>query len=103
MRPFLSPGDMVTLRSRQDYRPGDIVFAMTRPDRKPVLHYVASAEIGGYTLMGAANLVQTEYCRAEDVAGAVELPHISRRSVLLWHRLLPLRRYLLWIYRKFSV
>lgn len=101
MLPFIKPGATVTLRARAAYRRGDIVLAMIRPQGRVVLHYVADCHGDCFTLMGAANLVLTERCMAGDVIGAVEAPRISRRLVALWHVLLPLRRYLLWIYRKF--
>lgn len=95
MRPFLRDGQRVSVRRRDAYRPGDIVLAATLPEGRVVMHYVAAVGEDTLELMGAANLRQREHCRPADVAGALEEPRISRRTVLLWHRLLPLRRLLL--------
>lgn len=110
------------------YRPGDIVLALASidnpapgTDERPVtdnpapgtncqlpatsyhrvvLHYVVAVNPdGAVTLMGAANLRQTERCHLTDMAGRVTLPHVSRRAIILWHRLLPVRRYLLRLLR----
>lgn len=102
MLPFLHDGDEVTLKRSERYRRGDIVLASSYPAGKVVLHYVAEDAGDTLILMGSANLKQVEYCRMNDVAGRVESPHICRGGLLLWHRLLPVRRYLLWLYRFFS-
>lgn len=100
MVPFIHDGTTVTLRQSASYFPGDVVLAVTYPERKAVLHYIVSADRHGYTLMGAGNLVMTEWCRREDVAARVDAPVLNRKRILLWHRLLPFRRYILWLYRK---
>lgn len=97
MLPFLKHGAAVTLKSRPCYRRWDIVFAKVDSEAKAVLHYIAGEEGEYYRLMGAANLCQTELCRKTDVAGGLEHPHVSPWKVRLWHALLPLRRYLLWL------
>lgn len=95
MRPFLHHGQQVTLERAAEYQPGDVVLALTRPDGAVVLHYVAEVRGDELTLMGAANLQQTERCGVGDVCGRMTSPAISRRRILFWHRLLPLRRFLL--------
>ncbi len=100
MLPFIRHGMTVTLRQSPSYFPGDVVLAITSPRRRAVLHYIVKADRHGYTLMGAGNLVQTEWCRREDVAARVDTPILNRKRILLWHRLLPLRRYFLWLYRR---
>lgn len=100
MAPFLRHGEAVTLRRRHHYRRGDIVLARTYPEGRIVLHYICSVGGGIYHLMGAANLVRTEQCRECDIAACVVAPGIGRRSLMAWHRLLPVRRYLMWLYRK---
>ncbi len=100
MFPFLTDGEQVTVRSRGVYRAGDIVFAKLAPTDQAVLHYIAGEEGEYYKLMGAANLCRVELCRKTDVAGGLEHPQVSPRKVRLWHALLPLRRYMLWLCRK---
>lgn len=102
MEPFLREGEAVTLMKRARYAPGDIVLARTRPEGEIVLHYIYG-EIGDhYLLMGSANLARVERCAKSDVAGAVASPRISPAILRLWHRLLPMRRYIMWIYRKIA-
>lgn len=123
MLPFLRNGERVTLIRKSEYLPGDIVLARTDRDRYckdglscrnkdvlpnsgkdglVVLHYVVSFGDGIYKLMGSANLRQVEYCRAEDIAGYVIMPIISRHKIMSWHKFLPIRRYLLFLLRKIS-
>lgn len=99
MLPFLTDGDPVIVKSRAHYRAGDIVFAKLASTDGVVLHYIVGEEGDCFKLMGAANLCQTELCRKTDVMGALDHPQVSTRKVRLWHALLPLRRYLLWLYR----
>lgn len=99
MLPFLADGDPVIVKSRAHYSAGDIVFAKLASTDGVVLHYIVGEEGEYYKLMGAANLCQIELCRKTDVAGGLEHPQVSPRKVRLWHALLPLRRYLLWLYR----
>ena len=115
MLPFIRGGrDEVTVSPRQNYAVGDIVLALTHPDGKPVLHRIYATTPDGFQLMGDANLTRREQCTRADVLGAVSeiihpcghavsclSPH-HRRRARLWRRLLPIRRYLLWIYRLVS-
>ena len=56
--------------------------------------------------MGDGNLVGTESCRLGDILGTVTeiiRPNGSKKKVTkgtFWRKLLPVRRYILWVYRK---
>ena len=110
MRPFLESGrDKVRLSPVSTLQVGDAVLAEIRKDTY-VLHRIVAIEGDGLTLMGDGNLRGVEHCRRSDVAGVVTCyvrrgrdieasdPRLCRR-VRLWRRLLPLRRYLLCVYK----
>ena len=90
---------------------GDVVLAWVEGNRY-VVHRIISIDGNRVTLMGDGNLVGTEHCSLSDVkakathvVGSDEQPHdlyTSRRmlGVRLWWWLLPVRRYLLVIYRR---
>lgn len=99
MCPFLRDGAEVRLIAAPVYRRGDVVLCRT-VDGRVVLHYIIKVEAETCTLMGAANLMQTELCHRVDIIGKMISPAVGRRGVILWHCLLPVRRYLMWIYRK---
>ena len=75
-----------------------------------MLHRIIQLEGDQVTLMGDGNVQGTESCRRQDVAGIVTHylrpkrtllasdPQLQRR-IRLWRRLLPIRRYLLFIYK----
>ena len=77
-----------------------------------VVHRIIHIEGDNVTLMGDGNLAGREHCSRSDVFAQVTwvvLPGGKRRSLgtlrfrlaaKIWYILLPLRRYLLWIYRK---
>ena len=110
MRPFLEHcRDKVRLAPFTDLKVGDAVLAEISPD-KYVLHRIVEIEGDVVRLMGDGNLSGVEACRKADVVGMIT--HYTRRgktipasdprlqrSVRLWRRLLPVRRYLLYIYR----
>ena len=111
MLPFIHGGiDSVVLTRPGDVRPGDVVLARI-DGRRYVLHRVMEVSDTRVELMGDGNLVGREHCRMEDVlARADEVVkgdgrHVrldtprQRRAARLWRRLLPFRRYLLFIYR----
>lgn len=112
MRPFLEHcRDKVTLAPFQTLRKGDAVLAEVAPG-KFVLHRIVCIEGDAITLMGDGNLRGVEHCRYGDVAGVVTSYWRNGRtlsasnrwlrgSVVLWRGLLPVRRYLLFIYRLF--
>lgn len=112
MRPFLEHcRDKVTLSPVETLAVGDAVLAEIRPGTF-VLHRIIRLEGDRLTLMGDGNLRGTESCRCADVAGVVTLYHRNGRclkasgrglrvSVRVWRSLLPVRRYLLFVYRLF--
>lgn len=114
MRPFLEDGrDKALLTKPGNVSAGDPVLAETAPGHY-VLHRIISMKNGRVTLRGDGNL-NTETCRPEDIKGAVigfyrkgnKTPDRTdglkwRVYSFFWTRLLPLRRYLLYIYRHVS-
>ena len=90
---------------------GDVVLAWVEGSCY-VVHRIIRIDGDRVTLMGDGNLVGTEHCRLSDikaiathVVGSDEQPHdlyTSRRmlGVRLWWWLLPIRRYLLAIYKR---
>lgn len=110
MRPFLEhERDRVILAPPTDLRVGDAVLAEISPGHY-VLHRIIRIEGEQATLMGDGNVCGTESCLLQDVAGIVTHylrpnrtllasdPRLQRR-IRLWRRMLPLRRYLLFIYK----
>lgn len=111
MLPFIRPGDLVTIEARERYERGDIVLARATGPHPVVLHAVVCPSAIGYTLMGTANLQLTESCTPADIAGAVvtvgregrvvSMASRRRRAAMsAWLRLRPVRRYLMFIYRR---
>ena len=114
MRPFIEGDkDSVILASmnRQPQR-GDILLAQVTAangNKTYVLHRLVRIENHQssiiYILQGDGNLSGEETCTRNDIIGrviAIETPQGRRKRLtrgILWHRLLPLRRYLLKIYR----
>ena len=111
MLPFIRGGrDSVLLRKADELKVGDIALAEISEGRY-VLHRIEMIEGETIVLMGDGNLVGREKCRREDVmAIAVKIIKGSReidcqspghlRNAEIWKRLLPVRRYLLAIYRR---
>ena len=111
MLPFIRGGrDSVLLRKADELKVGDIALAEISEGRY-VLHRIEKIEGETIVLMGDGNLVGRERCRREDVmAIAVKIIKGSReidcqspghlRNAEIWRRLLPVRRYLLAIYRR---
>lgn len=110
MYPFISGGrDTVELRKTDTLSVGDIVLAEV-PERGYVLHRIYKMEGEQLVLMGDGNLRATERCRKEDVLGKVvrilrdgqyveSSSFAERLKARCWRRLLPLRRYLLFVCR----
>lgn len=108
MLPFIrGEKDSVNLKKYGAVEVGDIVLARIAPQRY-VLHRIIALEGDKVTLMGDGNLVGTETCRLSDILGTVReiiRPNGSTRKVTkgtFWRKLLPVRRYILWIYRKLN-
>lgn len=111
MFPFIrDKRDSVVLWKTKDITVGDIVLAQVA-ERGYVLHRVYKIEGERLTLMGDGNLRATERCRREDVLGKVvrilrngryvECSSFPERfKVECWRRLLPVRRYLLFVCRR---
>lgn len=111
MLPFIVGGrDEVMIEKREEYNKGDIVLAEVAPQRF-VLHRIIRMEREGMVLMGDGNLWGTEQCRKESVYGRVtgivyqgQIRDCNRKSerwkAEVWQFLLPIRRYLLAIYRR---
>ena len=113
MLPFIVGGkDSVALYKPGTLRKGDVVLAYTQ-EKGYVIHRIDS--IGGdglYALLGDGNLVQREHCQLADIkatATHVIKPNGKRKPLnegwlrfagRVWRLLLPIRRYLLWIYKK---
>lgn len=112
MRPFLEDGrDKAVLKATKAPRKGDVVLAETFPGRY-VLHRIITIESDIITLRGDGNIA-TEQCRKADVKAVAIAFYRKSRNVAdrtdglkwriyswLWLRLYPVRRYLLFIYRK---
>ena len=110
MRPFLEhQRDCVILDAPRDLKVGDAVLAETVPDHY-VLHRIIAIQGDEITLMGDGNIRGTEHCQRKNVAGVVthylrpgrtllaDDPVLKRR-IRLWRKLLPIRRYLLFVYK----
>ena len=89
---------------------GDIALAEI-DEGHYVLHRIERIEPTRITLMGDGNLRGKEYCRRKDIAGKVDLIYrngkeidpwatTEQRHVRLWLALTPIRRILLFIYRR---
>lgn len=101
MLPFIrGDRDSVTLKKVDRVNIGDIVLA-NLPDKRYVMHRVITQKDDNVTLMGDGNLVGTELCRPQDIIGTVIMINGHKPAKgTLWRRLLPIRRYLLAIYRR---
>ena len=111
MLPFIRGSrDSVLLRKAGELKVGDIALAEISEGRY-VLHRIEKIEGETIVLMGDGNLVGRERCRREDVmAIAVKIIKGRReidcqsqghlRNAEIWRRLLPIRKYLLAIYRR---
>lgn len=105
MRPFIVGGrDSVTLRRTEQIEVGNILLCETAPQHY-VLHRLIAIDGDRLTLMGDGNLRITEQCSRSDVLGmvmAVNHPdgRISRPTkARLWRWLMPIRPWLLKLYR----
>lgn len=110
MRPFLENlRDKVQLTAPTELHDYDAVLAEIAPGHY-VLHRIIDIQGDAITLMGDGNVRGVEHCRRENVKGVVTHYIRPRRTILasnpclcrcirLWRLLLPLRRYLLFIYK----
>lgn len=111
MRPFLEhERDKVVLTPvARPLRVADAVLAEIEPGHY-VLHRIIKLEGEHVTLMGDGNIRGTEHCMVKDVRALVThyvrprrtLPASDaklQRRIRIWRKLLPIRRYLLLIYK----
>ena len=111
MRPFIEGGrDSVLLVKPVDVKPMDVVLAKTE-DNRYVIHRVMEIAGDRVTLMGDGNLQGREHAECKQIYAKVTHvvhPNGYKRSLYtpfiqfvqkLWVSLLPLRRYLLKLYR----
>ena len=112
MRPFIIGGrESVILQKPVAPKVGDVVLAWVE-DRRYVVHRIIRMEGDRVTLMGDGNIVGTEPCKVGDIRAVAT--HVvgangkrrdlytpwRRRAAKVWWHLLPVRRYLLYIYKK---
>lgn len=107
MLPFIRGGkDSVSLRKPEGIKVGDIVLAVF--GGRPIVHRVIAINGTKVTLMGDGNLQGTEKGDLSEVMGIVDqiiTPSGRCRKPgngRMWHRLLPVRKYLLKVYRKWN-
>lgn len=110
MYPFIRDGrDLIVLLGNTEVNEGDIVLAEL-PDKSYVLHRIYQMQGDEILLMGDGNLHSMERCRKDAVLGkAIRIIRGScqvdcasaseRRKAVVWRRLLPVRRYLLFALR----
>ncbi len=112
MLPFIIGGrESVILEHPSSLKVGDVVLAGVEGSRY-VVHRVISIQGNRLTLMGDGNIAGTERCLKDDVkALATHVVNAKgqrhpldspwrKRWARLWFALRPVRRYLLYIYRK---
>ena len=112
MLPFIIGGrESVILEHPSSLKVGDVVLAWVEGSRY-VVHRVISIQGNRLTLMGDGNIAGTERCLKDDVkALATHVVNAKgqrhpldspwrKRWARLWFALRPVRRYLLYIYRK---
>ena len=113
MYPFICPSrDRVVLSVADAVVVGDIVLALLDSGHY-VLHRVVSIDGENISLMGDGNLASCELCTVKDILA--KATHIVRNGrqvstassceralARLWRMLLPIRRYLLFIFRLFD-
>lgn len=110
MRPFLEHlRDRVKLAPWTELQVGDAVLAEIAPGQF-VLHRIIEINGEQLTLMGDGNVRGTEHCTKADVCGVVTEylrpnGHVLlasdrklQRKIRIWRRLLPIRRWLLFVY-----
>ena len=114
MLPFIvGERDSVVMKRIDNLKPGMIVLAYVE-GRRYVLHRIISINGDVVTLMGDGNIVGVEHCHIADVkatatciirpSGVIDCQSMNHiRKAALWKSLLPVRRYLLAIYRRLFI
>ncbi len=113
MLPFIKGlKDSIVIVKPDNLETGDIVLARLTDSSEYVIHRILEFSGPQVILMGDGNLVGTETCRREDVKGKIiRIIHPDgtaidcnrpdeRRKARIWRRLRPVRRYLLYFYKK---
>lgn len=109
MLPFIKDKDTIKLEKYNNLKLYDIVLACIG-ENQYVLHRIIAMDGNRLTLMGDGNLKGCEKCRKEDVlAIAVNVirkgkeyncrDYLHIRKARIWNFLLPIRKYLLFIYK----
>lgn len=113
MFPFMADGrDCVVLQQAKTISAGDVVLAFI-PPRTYVLHRVYKLSGDRLLLMGDGNLHDVEICHRDDVVGKVvgiiragryvdAAAAAERWRAWMWRHLLPVRRYLLFVCRRWA-
>ena len=111
MLPFIIGGkDSVILKKKDVFLVGDIVLAEIAP-RKYVVHRIVKVINDTVTLMGDGNISGKETCDINNICGhVIAIVHKGKQidcnnrkerlKAYLWKIALPVRRYLLVIYRR---
>lgn len=111
MHPFIrEKRDRVVLAEPCDLRKYDVVLAHLENGRY-VLHRIIDVDGEDITLMGDGNIAGVERCSRKDIEAKAECLLRNGRTIRLdgrmqflkawaWRNLLPIRRYLLAIYRR---
>lgn len=114
MLPFIRGGkDLVVLRSPGEVKKDDIVLFHVGPEEggRYVMHRIISVDGKNVDIMGDGVPKNHEYVTIENIVGKAicilrggkkPIDPYSKselRKVHLWQRLLPLRRYILFVYR----
>lgn len=112
MLPFIIGGrESIILQKPQEVKVGQVVLAWV-DDTRYVVHRIIRLEGGHVILMGDGNIRGTEHCSLNDIKAlathvvdangtAHELYNRWRtRAARAWFYLLPIRRYILGIYRR---
>lgn len=109
MLPFIKNGDTIKLVKIDSLKLYDIVLARI-DDKQYVLHRIIRIKDNQLLLMGDGNLKGCERCKVEDVLALAAIKvndkkeydfrsdsHLKKARI--WNFLLPIRRYLLFIYK----
>lgn len=112
MLPFIIGGrESVILAKPTGLKRGVIALAWVE-NRRYVLHRIEKIEGDKVTLMGDGNIVGREYCNIGDIRAiathVVDSKHrrhdlytpLRRKASELWWKMLPIRRYILAVYRR---
>ncbi len=111
MLPFIRDGrDSVELVGCKELKVGDIALAKLG-NGNFVLHRVWETDGGKVVLMGDGNIAGKEVCRHSDIIGVASRIFRGKRvidctsaaylrNVKIWRGLLPIRRYILAVYRR---